>query len=131
MSEPHETDLGAAVLPPAPAPTLDSAICSGTLERLLLAGRVALRGCRAGEIIFAEGAAGDAAYFVRSGSVDIVGKGYDGGRRLLNHVRRGEVFGEMALIDQQGRVAAAVAAEACELILIPSDEIASLLREAP
>jgi signal transduction histidine kinase len=131
MSDPNDTDPDAPVLPPAPAPTLDSAICSGTLERLLLTGRVALRGYRAGATIFAEGAAGDAAYFVRSGSVDIVGTGYDGGRRLLNHVRRGEVFGEMALIDRQGRVAAAVAAESCELILIPSDEVASLLREAP
>ncbi len=131
MSDPNDRDPGSAERPPAPAPTLNGAMCSGTFERLLSTGRVALRAYGAGETIFAEGAIGDAAYFVRSGSVDILGEGYDGRRRLLNHVRRGEVFGEMALIEQQGRLASAVAAEACELILIPSGEVASLLREAP
>lgn len=131
MSDKHQPDRNSTRRPPAPAPTLDSAIFSGTLERLLLAGRVEARRCSAGETIFREGETGDAAFYVRDGAVDILGDSPDGERRLLNHVRRGEVFGEMALIERRERIADAVAAQPCELIVIPGDQILPLLRESP
>jgi signal transduction histidine kinase len=131
MSYERQADEPGSGLPPAPAATSDSALFAVTLERLLGAGQVELHRCEAGQVVFRAGDVGDAAYYVRRGAVNIFGDNRDGQRRLVNHVRRGEVFGEMALIDRQGRVADAVAAEPCELIVIRADQILPLLRESP
>jgi len=101
------------------------------MEGLLLEDRLVVRRCDAGEIVFEEGDSGDAAYFIRAGSIDIVGRGSDGRERLLNHLRCGELFGEMALLDQTQRSASAIAGAGTELLVIPREEVSALLQRVP
>ena len=65
---------------------------------------------QAGEALFQEGDQGDRAYVVQEGNVDIVKNGVDG-EVILGTVEKGGIFGEMALIDDQPRMATAIAAD--------------------
>ena len=69
-----------------------------------------LKNYRNGEIIFEEGSPGQHMCVINSGSVNIL-KGTNGGQTLLGTLRQGDVFGEMALVDNLPRSASAVAAE--------------------
>jgi signal transduction histidine kinase len=63
-----------------------------------------------GQTIFSEGDAGDQIYLLESGVVQVL-KQFQGDRVvLLEEIREGDFFGELALIDQQGRSATARAA---------------------
>ena len=84
-----------------------------------------------GERVFREGDEAKSAFVIRSGSIDIVGYGPDGEERLLNRLGRGEVFGEMALLDQTRRSASAVAREETELFVITREELVTLLQHEP
>ncbi|MFT3733250.1 MAG: cyclic nucleotide-binding domain-containing protein [Hyphomicrobium sp.] len=66
-----------------------------------------------GEKVFLEEDTGNAMYMVRSGRVDLITYGI-----ILENVRSGGVFGEMALIDDGPRSAAAIAAEPTEVVVI-------------
>ena len=61
----------------------------------------------AGTLLFAEGDAGDAAYIVESGRVSVF-KTVKGRRVTLGEIGPGGIFGEMALIDDQPRMASAL-----------------------
>lgn len=80
----------------------------------------------AGEKIFLEEQPGQHMYLVRSGRIDIITYG-----TVLENVRAGGIFGEIALIDDGPRSAAAMAQEACEVIEIPKATFLALLREQP
>jgi len=67
-----------------------------------------LRSFKAGEIIFNEGDHGDEAFMIHSGEVEISLNSV-GHEVVLAKLGRGEIFGEMALIDNQPRMAAAKA----------------------
>ncbi len=73
--------------------------------------------CAPGDIIFREGQEGNSAYIVQSGSVEIF-KTVDGKDVLLGRIGKGGIFGEMALIDDNPRMASARAAEASVCIII-------------
>jgi CRP-like cAMP-binding protein len=80
----------------------------------------------AGERIFLEDDAGGAMYVVRSGRVDVITFG-----TVLESVGPGGIFGEMALIDDGPRSAAALAAEATEVAVIDKEMFHTLVREEP
>lgn len=67
----------------------------------------------AGEKVFLEHETGDSMFVVRSGLIDIVTFG-----RVLERIGPNGLFGEMALIDDGERSAAALAAEPSELAVI-------------
>ncbi|MGI9242197.1 MAG: ATP-binding protein [Verrucomicrobiales bacterium] len=67
-----------------------------------------------GDILFSEGAPGDAFYIVAEGTIRI-SKGEGEDSELLNLVRAGEFFGEMAVVDGQPRSASATAEDHCVL----------------
>jgi len=73
------------------------------------------RNLNAGELVFPEGAKGDALYVVVAGTVDIKKKIGEEHRTLVS-MRPGDCFGEMAIIDDSPRMADAIAAEKCSLI---------------
>ena len=75
---------------------------------------------QAGEAIFSEGDHGDRAYVVQEGMIDIIKKTADG-EFVLGNVDKGGIFGEMALIDDQPRMASAVAASTTTVIVISRD----------
>jgi signal transduction histidine kinase len=112
-------------------PTLDTKPFSDHLEATLLAAGVEVRRIGPGARVFREGDPGTAAFFIRSGSVDIVSQGPEGEERLLNHLGKGELFGEMALLDQTRRSASAVARGETELLVVTRDEVEVLLQREP
>ena len=59
-----------------------------------------------GEYIFVEGDAGDCAYIIESGTVEI-SLGNDDGKLVLATLNKGEILGEMAIIDGLPRTASA------------------------
>lgn len=65
--------------------------------------------------IFHEGDEGDCAWLIESGRVEIVKEGAAGAIRL-GVLGPGEIFGEMALIDDAPRMASAVTLEHCVLV---------------
>ncbi|MFN7959365.1 MAG: cyclic nucleotide-binding domain-containing protein [Holophagaceae bacterium] len=84
------------------------------------------RSCRAGEVIFREGDAGDGLYVVVRGSVRISKQGATG-EEALAILESPAFFGEMALIDLSARAADAIVNEDSELFFIPLQELRSLI----
>jgi CRP-like cAMP-binding protein len=80
----------------------------------------------AGEKIFLEEDLGDAMYMVRSGRVDIITYGI-----VLENIRAGGIFGEMALIDDGARSAAAMATEPTEVVAIDKPTFLAVVRDDP
>ena len=70
-----------------------------------------------GEVIFNEGAIGDVAYVVHEGEVEIAHTGPKG-RKVLGIIRRGGMFGEMALVDGKPRMASATAIKETTCMII-------------
>jgi signal transduction histidine kinase len=82
-------------------------------------------------VIFQEGNPGDGMYLVRSGAVQIsalVGKDQ---RQVLTQLPPGEIFGEMAVLDDQPRSASASAIGDTEVIFIPRETLRDLVKEVP
>jgi CRP/FNR family transcriptional regulator, cyclic AMP receptor protein len=84
-----------------------------------------------GTAIFRKGDAGSELIAILSGSVKISAPGADGREAVLNLIREGEIFGEIALLDGRPRTADAVAMSDCELMVIERREFTALLREHP
>ncbi len=82
---------------------------------------------KAGESIFTEGDAGDQMYVIVSGTVDIHLKG-----RHMIRLGEGEIFGEMALIEQDHRRTATAIAET-DVVLANIDRVrfTFLVHESP
>lgn len=69
-----------------------------------------------GDIIFSEGDVGDCAYLIEDGIVDIYAT-VNGQEQLINQIGKGDIFGEVALLDHQPRTATARAQD--NVVLIP------------
>lgn len=73
----------------------------------------------AGTVLFRRGEERHCAYLIDAGNVHIVGNDEGGSDRLLCVIGEGELFGEMALVDNMPRTAMAVTATECRLFVIP------------
>jgi CRP/FNR family transcriptional regulator, cyclic AMP receptor protein len=89
------------------------------------------RECHAGEIVFAAGDVGDAMYIVESGYVNIHLPGDASQRISLADLARGEIFGELALFDEQPRSASALAATDVVLLELKHDTLEAYLERRP
>ena len=87
---------------------------------------------RPGELIFSGGSAGDELYIVKSGKVaiQIEGRGYSPAT-IIHVVEAKEIFGEMALIDQENRAAGAKAINDCRVLVIYREDLNSVFEEKP
>ncbi len=86
-----------------------------------LVGRLVLRHFPAGEVIYSEGTPGDALYVVESGEVKLLDSGFSDAQ-LLERMRAGDSFGEMALLTGRTRAECARAASDTTLwVLYKSD----------
>ncbi|MCR6629244.1 MAG: cyclic nucleotide-binding domain-containing protein [Magnetospirillum sp.] len=83
-----------------------------------------------GTRIFDEGEPGHEAYVVEYGRVAIF-KTVKGQRVDLGTVIQGGIFGEMALIDDQPRMASAVAEAETACVVIGKDRLTEQLEQAP
>ena len=104
-------------------------IPEGELEQLST--RVHRSRYSANEFIFRKNDEGGSLLVVASGRVKIISVSRAGAEVLLNIIERGEVFGEMALLDGKPRSADAVAATETELISLHRRDYLPILYKSP
>jgi signal transduction histidine kinase len=85
----------------------------------------------AGHEIFREGDAGNGLYFVKDGVVEISGLVGGNTRRVFSQLGPGEVFGEMAVIEQRPRSATATTLKETVVYFIPRNEMLLLIQRVP
>jgi CRP/FNR family transcriptional regulator, cyclic AMP receptor protein len=85
----------------------------------------------AGEIVFREGDEGDTCYVVRSGVARAIREHPDGRSITLSHFNAGDIFGELAMFDDQPRSATVDVIEETEVIAIPGRDVQRLMSEHP
>ena len=83
-----------------------------------------------GDVLFNEGDPGDHAYVITTGEVEIV-KSSARRQALLALRKAGEVIGEMALIEEEPRIAGARARTEVDLIAIPKHSLDDVLDTSP
>lgn len=79
-------------------------------------------------VLFRKGETRQCAYLIDSGSVSIFGNDEGGADKLLCHIGAGEIFGEMALVDNTPRTATATTTSECEIFIIPRDALQNRLQ---
>jgi CRP-like cAMP-binding protein len=85
----------------------------------------------AGETIFREGEYSSSCYVISSGHASAVREHPAGRAITLARFGPGDVFGELAMLDNQRRSATLLALDEFEAITIPGDVMRRLLRERP
>lgn len=80
----------------------------------------------AGTAIFSEGEPAETLYVIKSGRVEISKAG-----DVLSVLGAGEVFGEMSLVDDTPRSAAAIAKDDVEVVEITSDRFDFMVAQTP
>jgi CRP/FNR family cyclic AMP-dependent transcriptional regulator len=105
------------------------ALTPGEAQALLRSTRC--RMVAAGEIVFLRDDPTDGLYGVLSGSVLIVVDSVEGKELVLNKHGAGEFFGEVSLLDSEGRSATAVAYEPSRLVHIDRDRLLAFLKQRP
>jgi CRP-like cAMP-binding protein len=89
------------------------------------------RELRRGDVVFEEGAAPDHLYVVEDGRIAIASKSIDGRESVFALMERGELFGEMGLLDGLGRSAEARALEPSQVTEIPYQPVREVFEENP
>jgi signal transduction histidine kinase len=100
-------------------------------ELLALSRTAQERSFAAGQEIFKEGDSGDGLYVVREGLVEISGVVDKQGRLVFGQVGPGDVFGEMAIIENKPRSACAVARKETAAYFLPRTEMLALMERSP
>ena len=84
-----------------------------------------------GATVFAKGDAGNSLFAVASGSVKMSISSVEGRNAILNIVGKGEIFGEIALLDGGPRTTDATAHSNCELVVLDRRDFMPFLRQQP
>src|SRR5438874_4772120 len=84
-----------------------------------------------GQIVLREGDRGDTCYVVRSGRACALREHSDGRAITLARFGPGDIFGELAMIDDDRRSATIEAVEETEAIAIPGPDMRRLLQAHP
>lgn len=85
----------------------------------------------AGQDIFKEGDEGDGVFLVQEGLVEISGRVADKVRHVFSQAAPGDIFGEMAVIENKPRSAWATAAKPTTVYFIPRKEMQELVERSP
>ena len=85
----------------------------------------------AGEVVFREGDESSTCYVVRSGHARAIREHTDGRSLTLANFGPGDIFGELAMFDDERRSATVEASEQMEAIAILAADMRRLLREHP
>ena len=89
------------------------------------------RDLRRGDVVFAESAAPEHLYVVEDGRIAIASRSDDGRESVFALMERGDLFGEMGLLDGLGRSAEARALEPSQIIEIPYAPVRTAFEEQP
>jgi signal transduction histidine kinase len=81
--------------------------------------------------IFKEGDTGDGMYVLKDGLVEISVRAGRVGRHVFTHIGPGEIFGEMAVVEDKPRSASATARKESQVYFIPRDRMLSLMELSP
>jgi len=100
-------------------------------DRSRLDPALTVRQCRRGERVYGPGDAADVVYAVVQGVVKLSTRSPDDREVILDFVEQGEVFGELAVLDETSRDHAADAHEDTVVAVIESRPLASIIREIP
>ncbi len=73
----------------------------------------------------------DTVYFLKKGKVKLVKVSPEGGEIIMDVISPGEVFGELALVDDGGREEMALAINDCLLCSIPKDKFIEIIENHP
>lgn len=85
----------------------------------------------AGEIIFLKDQSADAAYVILKGDVEAGSQSRDGKFIVLSRMKAGEMFGEIALLSEDGKRTASTMSEGgCELLVVPREMFDNRLQKA-
>jgi CRP-like cAMP-binding protein len=84
-----------------------------------------------GEVIFHQGDVGTTLYIVRKGEVAIRLSSADGKERTLALLKRGDAFGEMALLDGEPRSTDAVARDEAHLLRLQREDFQRFVEARP
>jgi CRP/FNR family transcriptional regulator, cyclic AMP receptor protein len=104
-------------------------LAAATLDRL--AALSSKRTFKSESVIFLRGDPGDALFGVVSGRVRVSTQTANGREVILNVMKPGDVFGEIALLDGQPRTASATALSTTQLIIIQRADFIALLPRDP
>lgn len=94
-----------------------------------LLGSMQIQEFAAGKHIIREGEAGDAFYILRSGSAKVI-KESDGGK-VLNHLKTGDAFGELALLTGGTRAASVITKEPSSVFRLEKSEFDRIIASTP
>lgn len=83
-----------------------------------------------GQVIFRQGDDGDAAYVIITGTAEIL-VGGPTGLTLINHSKRNEVIGELAIVCEVPRTATVRALSRLDTLRIGKQEFLQLLHDSP
>ena len=100
-------------------------------ERRTLAALLEPRHFDKGDTIFSRGDSGEELFLVREGSVQVFVESNDGEKIILAENERGDVFGEIPLLDGGPRTATAVAVEDSEVLTFNRDHLLELVEKHP
>ncbi|MFD0472735.1 Crp/Fnr family transcriptional regulator [Nonomuraea thailandensis] len=123
---PYEVEPVAAVLAEIP---LFQVLGESGIRSTARAGMA--RRYRSGQIIFHQGDPGESLYVLLDGLVKVVFTTEHGDEIVLNMLRRGDTFGEMALLDGSPRSASIVTARPSWVFALPRARLLELMREHP
>ena len=100
----------------------ETSVDFGLLTKVLFG----IRSFRAGQLIFQKGDVGFELFVIRQGEVELRVDG-----RVLRKLTTGNIFGEMALVDDSTRSATAIAASDVQVVPISEKQFVELIRESP
>jgi signal transduction histidine kinase len=100
-------------------------------ELELLRGIASERTFETGEEIFKEGDAGDGVYLLKEGAVEISGLIAENVRRIFSQVGPGEIFGEMAVLEDKPRSACARTLKPTTVYFVPREEMLRQIERSP
>jgi CRP/FNR family cyclic AMP-dependent transcriptional regulator len=84
-----------------------------------------------GSVLFQVGEPGDELYVVRDGSMELFVKDTAGQKIVLHTAHAGDMFGELALLDDEPRSATALAAEPTSLLVLDRGDLSLIFQRKP
>ena len=84
-----------------------------------------------GSIVLQKDEVGDETYLIVTGKVKVIITHTDGKEIILNILKSGDLFGEMAVFDHMPRSATVVAEQDCELLIISRENIEDQIKKNP
>lgn len=97
----------------------------------LVMAAVVQRDLRRGDVLFSEGAEPEHLYVVEDGRIAMASRSDDGRESVFALMERGDLFGEMPLLDGLGRSAEARALESSQLMEIPYGPVREVFEKQP